>query len=416
MPEKETGTEERALPRTRYLPFTVSEAVDLACEHTDTDTEDGVRRAADAVGAVIHARYRERWVRARAAADAGGDTLLEDLTDLLDSANYDELPHEVLEEALGESAVFAVQVQVDLDAFAELRFWRRGVHHSEQQVKRWWGLRTRTVRFEEYDRVAMYARYHDAEHYTDAGRSLEDVAFEPGTEHVKLFQNVPRPDLEMLLPGTKVSMRLIDKVFIGVPALIGGIVVAVTKLASAVGFLALLVAAYIGLRSQKPDISTGVLVTLFGAFAALGSYLWRQWSKYKSRKTEYLQSLSEGLYIRTLADGPGVLFTVLDAGEGEDVKEALLAYRALLDGPAPADEIDERVESWLHERCGDGVDFEVPDALQRLADLELASQDDGVWSPVPLEEAPQVMRDRWRELGDHLVDSTPTAERTSEIA
>ncbi|MBR7742744.1 DUF3754 domain-containing protein [Phycicoccus sp. BSK3Z-2] len=401
-----------SLPRSRYLPMTTADAVDLAVDGLDDATADDVRAVSDAVGAVVHARYRERWVRARGAAEAGGDALLDDLADLLDRANYDELPREVLDDALGESAVFAVRVEVDLDDFEVLRLWRRGVHRSDQTVRRWWGLRRRTIEFDEYDRVAMYARYRPAEHFTASGRDLDKLAFTPGSEHVKLFQNVPVPDVEMLLPGTRVSMRTVDKIFIGVPAVVGGVVVAVTRLASAVGFLALLAAAYLGLRESAPDISTGVLATLFGAFAALGSFLWRQWSKYEKRRTKYLQSLSEGLYVRTLADGPGVLFTVLDAGEREDVKEAVLAYRGLLDGAAGADAVDERVEGRLHERCGDGVDFEVPDALDRLADLGLATRDeDGVWSALPLEEAPGVLRERWRELGDRLVSGAPADTR-----
>jgi hypothetical protein len=393
------------LPRTRFLPFTTDDAVELATRELDESDAERLRTAAHGLGAVLHAWYRERWVRARSAAEAGGEALLAELTDLLERANYDEVPREVLDEALGESAVFAVEVEADLDDFEELRFWRRGVHREEQTVERWRGLRERRIEFDEYDRVAMYARYHDAQHLTDAGRDVEKLTFTPGSEHVKLFQNVPRPDLEMLLPGTRVSMRTVDKVFIGVPALVGGVVVSVTKLSSAVGFLALLAAAYLGLRNDKPTISTGVLITLFGAFAAFGSYLWRQWTKYTNRKTEYLKNLSEGLYSRTVADGPGVLYTVLDSGEAEDFKEAVLAYRGLLDGPATSAELDELVETWLHERCGDGVDFDVPDALDRLESLELATCSEGTWTAVPLDAAPGVLRERWRELGDLFVDS-----------
>lgn len=391
------------MERTRYLPMTSDEAVELAAQDLEPDRAEAVRRLTQALGAVLHAGYREDWVRARAAAEAGGDTLLDRLEDLLDSANYDEVPPEVLQDALGTSAVFQVQVDADLDDFAVLRFWRRGVHLEQQTVKRWRGLRTEHIEFEQFDRVAMYARYHDEEHLTAAGRELEDLEFTPGTEHVKLFQNVPQPDLEMLLPGTRVSMRTVDKLLIGVPAVIGGVVVAVTKLASAAAFLVLLVAALVGLSSRRPEITTGVLVTLFGAITALGSYVWRQWTKYKNRKTSYLKNLSEGLYLRTVADGPGVLFTVLDAAETEDFKEAVLAYRGLLDGEATASDLDARVETWLHEKCGDGVDFDVPDALGRLERLGLAEQDGHRWRPVPLEQAPGVMRERWREAGDRLV-------------
>ncbi len=405
MPDEQDGQQAGgSVPRTRYLPLTTDESVDLATRRLDEDDTEELRGTAHVLGAVLHGWYRERWVRARSAAESGGDELVEELADLLDRANYDEVPVETLQDALGESAVFAVDVGADLDDFAVLRFWRRGVTRERQEVARWHGLRRRTIEFDQYDRVAMYARYHEADHYEAAGRDLDKLPFTPGTEHVKLFQDVPQPDLEMLLPGTRVSMRLVDKVFIGVPAVVGGVVVSVTKLWSALVFLGLLIAAYVGLRSETPQVSTGALITLFGAFAAFGSFLWRQWSKYKNRKTEYLRKLSEGLYTRTLADGPGVLWTVLDSGEAEDFKEAVLAYRGLLEGPDTSEGLDARVESWLHERCGDGVDFDVPDALRRVERIGLASRTADTWHAVPLSEARGVLRDRWRELGDALVD------------
>ena len=56
------------------------------------------------------------------------------------------------------------------------------------------------------------------------------MGFEPSSTIVKLFQNVPKADLEMLFPNSEVRMRPIDKVIIGSSALIGGAVVLVTKL------------------------------------------------------------------------------------------------------------------------------------------------------------------------------------------
>ncbi len=400
-PEREDG----GVPRTRYLPLSPDEAVDLAVRDLDPGPAEDLRTAARGIGAVLHASYRERRETARRAAVAGGDVLLDELADLLEHANYDEVPGEVLDEALGESAVFAVDVEADLDDFAELRFWRRGVSREERTVERWRGLRERRIEFDQFDRVVMYARYHEAQHYAEAGRDVEELPFEPGTEHLKLFRDVPRPDLEMLLPGTRVSMRTVDKVVIGVPALVGGVVVSVTKLSSAVGFLVLLLAAFVGLRHDTPHVSTGVLATLAGAVVALGSYLWRQWTKYTNRKTHYLKTLSEALYARTLADGPGVLYTVLDSGEAEDLKEAVLAYRGLLDGPATREALDDHVESWLRERCGDAVDFDVPDALPRLEALGLATRGERErWRAAPLGEAASVLRRRWRALGDVLVN------------
>lgn len=381
-----------------YLTTSVDDVADLV-QRGRPDARD-LDRVLALLRAVQHAGYDDRWQDGRRAFDsAEPDAVLAQLRKVLTSANYTEVPREALRRALGESTVSRVQVKVDLEAFDRLEFFRRSTVTSSAAVGRFTGWRKReVVRFEAYDRLVMYARFQDAAWFDSRGTTPPMPA---GSTHLKLFQDVPEPDLEMLVPGIEVAMRTVDKVVLGVPALISGIVVAVTKLGAALVLATLLVAASLGLRKDTPQIDTSTLVTLLGGGIALGGYLWRQWSKIKTRRYDYLARLSESLYVKTLADGPRVLFALLDAAEEQDLKETLLAYRALLDGPGSAADVGTRVRSWLS-----GEQLEVADALTKLAALGLATQEQGVWTAASAADAVGLLRRRWEEIGDDLAGTT----------
>jgi hypothetical protein len=104
----------------------------------------------------------------------------------------------------------------------------------------------------------------------------------------------------------------------------------------------------------KPAIggspSYGALVALFGGVIALGGFLVRQWTKLMNRRITYLKTLSETLYVRTLADGPGVLHTLLSSAEQQEVIEVILAYRFLLDAPGGLSRDDEVVPDLVEVR------------------------------------------------------------------
>ena len=83
------------------------------------------------------------------------------------------------------------------------------------------------------------------------------------------------------------------------------------------------------------------------------------------------------------------------------MKEALLAYCFLLAESSQAyDEarLDERI-SWLNERFGVDVDFEVDDALDKLRKLDLLrTEADGTLNVVPETQALEQLRAHWRGL------------------
>ncbi|MGI8876243.1 MAG: TMEM143 family protein, partial [Egibacteraceae bacterium] len=79
-------------------------------------------------------------------------------------------------------------------------------------------------------------------------------------------------------------------------------------------------------------------------------------------------------------------------------KEALLAWYFLrtADGPLTADQLDERIEAWFHDRWDLGMDFEVGDGVDKLRELRLAKEADGErLAAVPLDEAMCRLDARW---------------------
>jgi hypothetical protein len=405
------------LPEERHIPLSTRAVVDLCTGSLEGDAATELAEVAGLLGAVLHASYRQRWQEIKRlyaahvpAGDSGQDPpdaaageaahrFVAELRSVLDAANYDEVPREQLERALEEESLFRLRLDVDLDDFAELAVFRRGQHERTETVRRWYGLRKEDVRFLDYERVVLYARYRDRSYFTDRGIDVDELPFEPGRAFVKMFQDVPAADIEMLLPNTDVRMRTMDKLVIGVPALVGGVVVATTKLAAALGLLVLLVGAWLGLRDEPADLSFGRLATLLGGLIAFGAYLWRQWSKFKNRRIKFMKTLSENLYFRTLADGPGVLFTVLDSAEEEDTKEALLAYRVLLDGPLTTAGVDAAVERRLRDEAGVTIDFEVSDALRKLAALGLATAEGERCRAVSVAQARGTLLEHWDTIG-----------------
>ena len=115
----------------------------------------------------------------------------------------------------------------------------------------------------------------------------------------------------------------------------------------------------------------------------------RQRLKYETQTLRYQKQLADTVYFRNLANNAGVLDLLIGAGEEQDVKEAALAYgllrrsgRSLAKG-----EIDNFAESFLKDRFGLDVDFEIHDAIAKLERLGLVTRDGDAYLPVAPNDA-----------------------------
>lgn len=307
--------------------------------------------------------------------DKAVEELKERLAVLLDRANYEALSEVQLKKAFRSKSLFQIRLRVDLKDFDDLMLFCRGSSERTETVTSLFGLIKRQVRFLNYDRVVLFLRFADRGAKTDSD-------FTPGRVMIKLFQNVPDADLEMLFPNTRVAMRWIDRLLIGVPALASGAIVATTKLAAPLVLLGTLGGFWLGLHSEPVTLDKRGLVVLGAGMAALGAYLWKQWSSYRNRKERFRQALTRDLYFKLLDNNAGVLLRVLDDAEDSECKEAFVALYFLLAeaGPLSAEELDRIIEDWFAKRWHARLDFEIEDALQKLEQLGLAQKNDDLWS------------------------------------
>jgi hypothetical protein len=338
--------------------------------------------------------------------------LEEELAALATAANFTGIEEAELGQAFGEHSLLKVSLAVDLDAIDKVMFFRRGESTRTKEVPTWFGLRRRSVVFTNYARVLVYARFKPAEHF--AGTDIDRLPFRPGSTIVKLFQNVPRDDLEMVFPNVQVRMRGIDKALIGIPAAISGIIVIATKLFATAALLFVLLAFWIGLRHESPTISQTALISAAAGVIAFGGYVMRQVTKFKNRKILFMKALSENLYFRNLDNDAGVFHHLLDAAEEAEANEAILAYHFLRTAPEPltAAELDARIEDYFVRRWDEHFDFEVVDGLAKLRRLDLVSEDEqGRLRAVPLTEAKRRMDRSWDNLFGYNDDAADRGTR-----
>lgn len=212
-------------------------------------------------------------------ADDSKHQFIDLLNGLLNKANYERISQQDLNTAMDEASLFKIKLEVNFDEFSEVLLFCRGESLKTETLKTWFGLKQKTIEFSNYDHVVVYLKFN-AE-LTPTNNSL---SHEPSSTVLKLFKNVPKADLEMLFPNTQVRMRLSDKLFIGIPALISGGIVVSTKLGASILIIMSLMSYWLGVNQHAVDISKTEIFALIAGFGALGGYLWKQYSNFKNRK------------------------------------------------------------------------------------------------------------------------------------
>ena len=253
-------------------------------------------------------------------------TFINKLEDILTAANYDEISRAELEQALASESLVKLQLHVNFDDFEKVLFYGRGEQKRSAVIESWFGLRKIPVNFKRYDRVVIFFQIKESQHFS--AREIPQGLI-PGATLLKLFRNVPKADLEMLFPNTEVRMRLFDKLLIGVPAVVSGGVVLTTKLGSTLLLIAAFASFWLGFRNEPVVLDQTALIALAAGLATLGGFFWKQFSKFKNRKIQFMKTLTDNLYFWNLDNNAGVFYRLIDDAEEEEFKEAFLAYAFL---------------------------------------------------------------------------------------
>jgi len=332
---------------------------------------------------------------------------------LLVQANYEHVDPSDVKIILTKDSYYGLDLQVDLGAFEEILIFYRGattLSERRRTAKRLF-LWHEEVKIPVFQRLFLLFKLKpsetrvrelmaeqglerkEAEKKVKRTRGLLPDSVKSDYIYMKLFKNIPRTDMEMIFPNTKVQFRLFDKIKFGVTAGSGlGMGVAGT-----IGKIALI--------STNP-------MALLGALAGLGGVAMRQASNFIAQRNRYMIVMAQNLYFHAVADNRGVMTLLADRAAEEDVKEDMLLYSALAKETVNVRElkaVDEAVEAYIKDTFDLNVDFDISDALRRLnADGIVTELGDGTLKTLPPHAAAKQIDKLWDACLDNLPD-TPSA-------
>jgi hypothetical protein len=356
--------------RTAFVPLSKDRLIDVIVRHGKlADLEAQFRALCHRIEAVIHCEFhtrQEQLKRLYAPFDpdsdvrpvqCGGnasrwDTLEEFLGGLihvLDAANFRPLSDKELERALSGSTYWGLDLQINREIFDRLMIFVRGegaLGRVRADLGTW--FRPREVELEVFDRLVLIVKLKSA----DSARDLIDS----DSVYLKMFREIPKLDIEMLLPGTKPRMRWADTAKIGSSS-VGGFY----------GLIKMIFSQLVGMKLTW-------LMLALGAF----SYAWQSFVGYRRTKADYIHSMTEQLYYLNLDNNTGVFCRLIDEAEDEETKETILSYYLLWrwpDEPWTPDRLASEAEKLLMEQTGERCAFQAREAIAKLERLGLLRHD-----------------------------------------
>lgn len=347
--------------------------------------------------------------------DSSGDQAFAELEQtfvgVLNRANFMELSQEEVTRLGGDNPLLDVKTRTPLDIYETVRLFYRG--QRKEMVTHKTFLARKELAQDTFDDVVVLVRFRKDTALTarqrllNRKRSLPGGAL-PGSVMIKSFRHIARSELPMLLPDVQVVMSRKDALFLGGPALVGGIPI-LLNIIPALSVVLVVIGAFLGFSGtvKQDDLmkAVGALSALVGA----GAFMFRQYSNYAFRKLKYQKRVADNVYFKNVNNDSGVFDTLISTAEEQEVKEVILAYHAILAfGPvAHEGELDRRIESWLKAGFGIEIDFEVADALEKLEGLGFLTQRDQKISVIPLEEALTRLDMLWDRLYDFTSRKLP---------
>jgi hypothetical protein len=391
--------------REHFIPLRKAELTRLlADQEADADRRQQFLRLCALLEALFHHQYHEYLEvlkqlyepfnpdsvtrELRTLTDQQREAVIPDLferfTHLLERANYRHLSRQEIERVVGIASDWGLRLQVDFQRFERLEVFVCGDISQQRTRKHWRNLyRPQPVSVPLYQRLVMIFRLRDTD---EPGRRQEEV--DPRWVYIKMFKNIPKQDVDMLLPGSKFKMSPLDYGRVMLPTLSGLAIVAFRLFQ---GALLLVFAGIYG------------MLAFLGLVGGTLGYAFRSVMGYLRTKDKYRLVLTRRLYYQNLDNNAGVFFRILDNAEEQEFREAVLAY-AMLDRRArpdgwDAERLDQEAEDWLSDVLSMSIDFEVHDALDKLDRLGCATRtEDGRWQALPLTEALATLTRRWCEI------------------
>jgi hypothetical protein len=388
--------------REHFIPLRRQELIDWLCadESLLADEQESFRLLCRWLAGSLHFRFNQRFEELKTAYDPfDPDTdmqplmrlkaeekqkrlnaLYRDFGWLMDRANFVHLTCNDIEAGLKETSAWGVPMRVDFSAFEHLAIFARGDVLLPRTRRRWrnW-YRKEETKASSYQRLVMILKLRPNHSYGE-GVNTDCV-------YLKIFKDIPKLDIKMLLPTARVKFTNLDRGRIGFP-LVSGIAAALYKLGSeALQWLTQLWGAL-----DNPFL-------LWGIAAGGVTYSYRSYYGYQQMKQRYHLALTKSLYYQNLDSNAGVLYRLFDEAEEQECKEAILAYFLLWKHAGPggwtALDLDQFVEPFLESRAHVPVDFETAHALATLDKFGLIEKSGEQCRARPIGEALTRLEAAW---------------------
>lgn len=412
--------------REHFIPIRVPDLVRFLCEERGpsvgqklaSDQQQQFRQFADTAASHIHAVYLDKLKRLKEAYspfDPDADTcvlhelslverairlqeLFADLVQLLERANYIRLSREELTTIAEGASDWGVDMEINWECFDIVEVFIRGKGIGKRTRRKWYRwFRTEQVSVPTFQRVVMMLKQ----------KSHKQLGVDADTKNVfmKVFKDIPQMDVEMLFPGTRLRMPVLERLKLGGSTL-STIGYVIWKLQTfSIGIVTGIFTGAIGLAT---------IIALYTPLALLIGYGYKTYSYFQVTKQTYQLQLTQSLYYQNLDNNAGVLFRMLDEAEEQEVREVLLAYfylwRYAGERGWTAAELDDYVELDLERRLNLPVDFEIEDALRKLTLAGIVTETDGRYRALPIEEAQDRLDDIWEKYARTTREAKPPHE------
>lgn len=345
-----------------------------------------------------------------AERDAMRKRLVEQITELLEQSNFTRIDTSRIELILTKDSHYGLDLHVDLAAFDELLIFYRGSINRRESRRE---LRSLYLRKEEFD-IPIFQRLcivfklkpeedrirdimqsqscsrKEAEKKVRRLTRLLPPQIKTDYLYLKLFKNMPRSDVEMVFPNTRVRFRLFDKIRLGVTA------------GSGFGMGVFGTAGKIAVATNP--------IALAGAVVALGGIAFRQFMSFLNQRNRYMTTMAQNLYFHAMGDNRGVMTVLADRAAEEDIKEEMLLYSVLAKEQVKRQDlkdVDVAIEQYLLNAFGISANFDIEDALRRLvAEGIVTEQSDGSFQAMPPAAAARLIDEKWDRYLNELPDQT----------
>jgi len=321
------------------------------------------------------------------------EALYEQFVYLMERANFKRLTLDEMKQLTKEVSDWGLNMYVDFSMFEKLEIFVRGDTTGTRHIRRWYSFwKQEEVHLPIYKRMVIFAKMKP--HPNLPAQIDTNAVF------LKVFKDIPKMDMEMLLPGASMGMPAFDRAKLGISIVGGGAWVLYSIFGKLPDFV--------------EGFGFGFLVGLFGPLTALAGFGWRQWAGYQNSRTVFSLRLTQSLYYQTLGTNLSVLFHLLDEAEEQECREALLAYYYLWRRASPdgwtALHLDDYVELDLERLADLKVDFEIDDALAKLERLKLVTKTGDRYKAVPMEKALETLDYAWDNYFKYNLAGTQSAD------